>query len=75
VSEPSKEQLTEDAEAIGVDPEGLTKPQLKDAIAARQTPELGPPAPEGGEAPAFEQVGSVTGVQPLEADQIPESGR
>jgi hypothetical protein len=75
VSEPSKEQLVDDAEALGIDPEGKTKPQLTEEIEARQTPELGPPAPADGEPPAFEQVGSITGVQPLEADQIPESGR
>lgn len=75
MSEPSKDELVQEAEDLGVTTKGLTKPELADAIEARQTPEVGPPAPDGDEPPAFEQHGSITGVQPLEADEIPESGR
>lgn len=76
MSEPTKDELVKEAVDIGVpDADRLTKPQLADAIEARQTPGAGPVAPEGADAPEFEQRGSITGVQPLEADQIPESGR
>lgn len=72
MSEPTKEQLVDQAEELGVpEPEKLTKPKLEDAIEARSTPRVGAPA-SGQE---FEKRGSVTGVQPLTADEIPESGR
>lgn len=47
-----------------------------DQVDAGQVPEeLGPVVPEGGEPEQFEQVGSITGVQPLEDGDIPEAGR
>jgi hypothetical protein len=39
------------------------------------TPELGPVIGPDGEVEAFESVGSQTGVQPLEAADIPEAGQ
>jgi hypothetical protein len=78
VSEPSKKQLQDEAEDLGVDTAGLTKPQLEDAIEAKQppaTPELGPIIPASGEPEPFESVGATTGVQPITPDDIPEAGR
>jgi hypothetical protein len=71
VVEKSKDELVSDAEAIGVPTDGLTKPELVDEIAKRTPFALGPPVNGDG----FEQVGSITGVQPMTAEEIPESGR
>lgn len=75
MSEPSKDELVEEAEVSTPSASGKTKPQREDAIAATEppaTPELGPVVPEDGSPPAFESVGSQTGVQPLEPGDIPE---
>jgi hypothetical protein len=70
VAEKSKDELVEDAEAIGVSTEG-TKPELKERIDQANPVALGPPLDGEG----FEQVGSQTGVQPMTAEEIPEAGR
>lgn len=70
MSEPRKKELVDEAEELGIDPAGKNKADLADEIEARGTPEVGAPL----EA-KFEQVGNVTGVQPLTADEIPEAGR
>lgn len=49
--------------------------QVDEAEVEQVPQELGPVVPEGGEAESFEQVGSITGVQPVEDDDIPEAGR
>ncbi len=76
MAEPTKPELVTQAEGMGIDPEGKTKPELASEIEARQTPDLGPAVPASGCAPEIESKGSpVKGVQPVEVDQIPEAGR
>jgi hypothetical protein len=78
MAEPSKDELRDDAEELGIDTKGLTKPELEEAIAAKAPPtppELGPVVPADGSPATFESVGSQTGVTPVEADEIPEAGR
>lgn len=78
MAEPTKDELVADAKALGIEnADGMTKAELEDAIHARTPEALGPVVPEGqltAEPP--KQTGkTITGVQPVEASDIPEAGR
>lgn len=75
MAEPSKDELRTTAEAVGIDPAGKTKPELRDAIETRTPPALGPTVGPDGADVSFDKVGGITGVQPLTADDIPDEGR
>lgn len=73
---PTKEELVERARELGVaDADRLNKDELEARIAGVEA--AGPIVPEGETQPApAEQHGKVvTGVQPVEEDDVPEAGR
>lgn len=79
MGEPSREQLDEQAEALGLDPEAYTtKGDLQDAIDGAQAAQaaLGPVVPPGSGPPQFDpQSNPNKGIQPLTADDLPEALR
>ena len=78
MAEPTKDSLAADAKALGIDDaENMTKAELESAIAARAPEALGPVIPEGQTVaePAKSSGKAITGVQPVEASDIPEAGR
>lgn len=77
MAEPSKDELVKEARGVGIDPSGLTKPQLEDRLEARAPAELGPVVPEGELKPEPPKASGspIKGVQPLEESDIPDAGR
>lgn len=78
MAEPTKDELLREAQQIGVEgADDMTKAELADAIAARNPDSLGPVVPEGQTAPepAESDGRAITGVQPVEAEDIPEAAR
>lgn len=73
-----KDELVQTAEDLGVqDAEKLKKADLADAINARVPEALGPVVP-AGEVTAAAPTGdgkTITGVQTLEVEDIPEEAR
>lgn len=77
MAEPTKDELVQDAEEMGIDPAGMTKAELEEAISSRTPPELGPVVPPGklaADPPTSEGAGTKM-VAPQTADEIPEAGR
>jgi hypothetical protein len=78
MAEHTKSELVADATALGIpDAEHMTKAELEDAIHARVPDALGPVVPEGqvhADPEAHRGGKTITGVQPVEASDIPEAG-
>lgn len=73
----SKDDLVEQAEGLGINsPGSLNKDQLREQIARRESLEVGVHVPPGQLNPEpLEPSGkAVTGVQPVEASDIPDAG-
>lgn len=78
MAEPTKDELVQTASDIGVDgAEEMKKAELAEAIDARTPDALGPVVPAGEvAAPAPSGGGpSITGVQTVNAEDIPEEAR
>lgn len=78
MAEPTKDELAQTASDIGVpNAEDMKKAELAEAIEARTPDALGPVIPAGEvTAPAPESGGrSLTGIQTVNAEDIPEEAR